>query len=91
MAEASTHDDSSSNPTSTIIPTLINPANQINTVKLSDDNFLLWNLQILAGIRGLGLENYIMENPHVPPETTSATTADLLNPSYVTFHFFWPQ
>ncbi|KZV55209.1 hypothetical protein F511_12796, partial [Dorcoceras hygrometricum] len=36
--------------------------------KLSDDNYLLWHLQVLAGIRGLGLEPFIHQNPLVPPQ-----------------------
>ncbi|XP_075521494.1 uncharacterized protein LOC142554709 [Primulina tabacum] len=57
MAEANTPGESSSVTTSNFAPNLIilNPSNQINTTKLIDDNFLLWQLQVLAGIRGLGL------------------------------------
>lgn len=46
---------------------IINPANQITSTKLNDDNYLLWNLQILASIRGLGLDIY-------PWRSTSALT-----------------
>ncbi|KZT76280.1 putative inactive receptor-like protein kinase [Dorcoceras hygrometricum] len=66
---------------------LVNPANQINAVKLADDNFLLWHLQVLAGIRGLGLEPFIVEHPSIPPQAMSENgAADVMNPNFITWN-----
>lgn len=65
---------------------VINHANQINVIKLTDDNFLLWNLQILAGIRGLGLEVFILPEPPIPAATVQDSTGmELLNPNFVSW------
>jgi hypothetical protein len=37
------------------------------TIKLDDDNFLIWQQQVLATIRGLKLSKYILEDC-VPPK-----------------------
>lgn len=67
-------------------PIIINPANQINSVKLSADDFLLWQLQVLAGVRGLGLEFFILQNPHVHPNFNSEEgTDDTINPFFITW------
>lgn len=63
---------------------VINPANQINSIKLSDDNFLLWHIQVLAGIRGLGLDLFILDNLLVPPKVlTDDKGTEILNPKFI--------
>lgn len=65
---------------------VINPANQINSVKLNDENFLLWHIQVLAGIRGLGLEIFIHPDPPVPPTNLpDVTGAETLNPNFISW------
>lgn len=88
MAEASSTSDPTLLPifTGTSNIAVINPANQINSVKLSDNNFLLWNLQVLAGIRGLGLEIFILTDPPIPPTTLAdAAGVEMLNPSFISW------
>lgn len=63
---------------------IINPANQITSIKLNDDNYLLWNLQILAGIRGLGLDIFILEDAPVPSRfATTVTGEETTSPLYL--------
>lgn len=38
---------------------IIYPQNQLVSVKLEESNFFIWRQQILAAIRGYGLEGYI--------------------------------
>lgn len=65
---------------------LVNPANQLNTVKLNDDNYLLWHLQVLACIRGLGLDVFILENTPIPPQfITGNNSHEGLNPAYISW------
>lgn len=65
---------------------LVNPANQVNSVKLTDENYLLWNLQVLAGLRGLGLESFISIHPPVPPQVLSVDeTSEVVNPAFITW------
>lgn len=65
--------------------TFLNPANQINTVKLTDDNFLQWQLQVQSRICGLRLEDYLSENTLIPPQLISTgTSPGVSNPLYVT-------
>lgn len=75
---------SSVSPTPNLI--IINLANQINTPKLSDENFLLWHLQTLAGIRGLGLDHFILNPPPIPANILlTESQLDAINPAYVTW------
>lgn len=88
MAEASSHGESSvfTMPNPNLNPQLVNPANQINAVKLNDDNFLLWKLQILSGIKGLGLEYLLHEDSPIPSRMVDAEdSTPTLNPMFVTW------
>lgn len=64
---------------------IINPANQITSTKLTDENFLLWNLQVLASIRGLGLETFIVDNPPIPAHRCTDGGAETINPQYISW------
>ncbi|XP_022148749.1 uncharacterized protein LOC111017341 isoform X1 [Momordica charantia] len=46
----------------------INPGNKISTVKLTDENFLLWKFQVLTTLEGHGLESYIECDDDPPPK-----------------------
>lgn len=86
MAEASFSGSSNLSATSPANSIFLNPANQINTVKLTDDNFLQWQLQIQSGICGLGLEAYLSEATPIPPQLISTeTTPEGFNPLYATW------
>ncbi|PON46519.1 hypothetical protein TorRG33x02_325670 [Trema orientale] len=65
----------------------INPANQLSTVRLDDGNFLTWKQQVLAGIHGLGLEEYILGLVECLPELLPMVNhrPGSVNPAYV-FH-----
>lgn len=71
MAEASFTGGSDLSATSPATPVFLNPANQINIAKLTDDNFLQWQLQVRSGICGLGLEAYLSEDTPIPPQLIS--------------------
>lgn len=78
MAEAISSNDSS--PTNLVI---VNPANQITHVKLGDDNFLLWELQISSGIHGLGLEYLLTEKTPIPEKfSIEDGMSEKVNPLY---------
>lgn len=88
MAEDDTHTESSifTIPNPSINLQLVNPANQINAVKLNDENFLLWQLQILSGIRGLGLDYLLHEDTPIPPRVLEiGESTPVSNPLFVTW------
>lgn len=65
----------------------INPGNKISTVKLTDDNFLLWRLQVLTALQEHGLENFIDPECKIPSEhaATEGESSSSLppNPEYL--------
>ncbi|XP_073058680.1 uncharacterized protein [Primulina eburnea] len=88
MAEATSLNNSSNishnnfGTTSNLV--LVNPANQITHVKLGDDNFLLWQLQISSGINGLGLEYLLKEETPTPQKfLITEDVAETINPLYI--------
>lgn len=70
---------------------MISFGNKTATVKLNDNNFLLWRLQILAALQGYGLEHHIEENSEIPPQfvqstedtTMSSSSRQMQNPEFV--------
>lgn len=63
---------------------LINPANQINSVKIINMSYLLWNLQVLAGLRGLGRESFMSAHLSVPPHVIFVDGAsEVVNPTFI--------
>lgn len=90
MAEATSPGESGSTTAHNLSTNLLimNPSNQINTIKLTDDNFLLWQLQVLAGIRGLGLDLYIDPQSPIPPSFLPGENGtDIPNP----LHTAWSR
>lgn len=65
---------------------IINPGNKINTVKLDEENFLLWKLQVVTVLRGHGLTKHIDEDADIPdkflPSNETSSSAKLPNPAY---------
>ena len=57
------------------------------TVKLTDENFLIWKQQALAAIWGFGLKGFIYGNSICSFEMTSSVngTPQSMNPEYVTW------
>ncbi|GMJ01983.1 hypothetical protein HRI_003867500 [Hibiscus trionum] len=61
-------------------------ANKQISVKLDDDNFLLWRQQVKLMIRGLGLEHYLDEDTPVPAKMTTDSSGERsVNPAYLRF------
>lgn len=60
-------------------------------VKLDEDNFLFWKHQVLAALRGCGLESFLDENSTIPPETTTLnnSSSELVDP--VPEHQYWKR
>ncbi|KAL4291920.1 hypothetical protein GQ457_14G001400 [Hibiscus cannabinus] len=54
-------------------------ANKNTSVRLDDDNFLLWKQQVLFLIHGHGLEHFLDESTVVPPKTLVNTVSWLLS------------
>ncbi|XP_022159146.1 uncharacterized protein LOC111025572 [Momordica charantia] len=62
---------SSSETDSTVVnqnSTIVNPGNKISTIKLNDENFLLWRLQITTALQGHGLGKFIDPEAKIPSE-----------------------
>ena len=80
--------------------TLTQPQNQLQitplfphshpiSLKLSDDNFLMWRQQVLATIRGYGLEPFLDGSVSVPSQfvTADATSTSVQpNPAFLAWH-----
>ncbi|KAL4340620.1 hypothetical protein GQ457_08G035800 [Hibiscus cannabinus] len=61
-------------------------ANKTISVRLDDDNFLLWKQQVLLLVRGHGLEHFLDESTAVPSKTVVNSGSEIaLNPAYVRF------
>lgn len=80
---------SSSESDSTIVNqnlSVINPGNKISTVKLNDDNFLLWRLQVLTALQGHGLEKFIDPDAEIPAEVIrsaeESSSTLIMNPEF---------
>lgn len=56
--------------------------------KLSDVNYLSWKQQILATVRGYGLEGFLTGDSVVPPKMiqVEGSSQSTLNPKFVTWH-----
>lgn len=46
---------------------IIQPQNQLITIKLNDDNYLVWKQQIITTVRGYGLEGFL-DGSSIPPD-----------------------
>lgn len=70
-----------SNTLSSLIPTL--PNNHPISVKLGDNNYLIWRQQVLATIEGYGLESFLIGDH--PPKTVEAGQAGQMqaNPEFL--------
>ncbi|KAK6116197.1 hypothetical protein DH2020_050053 [Rehmannia glutinosa] len=57
---------------------------QLLTVKLSENNFLVWRQQVLAAVRGYGLEGYL-DGTLPPPERVSVNgdNQKIINPEFL--------
>ncbi|KAL4284574.1 hypothetical protein GQ457_16G026700 [Hibiscus cannabinus] len=61
-------------------------ANKCVSVRLDDDNFLLWKQQVLLLIRGHGLEDFLDSSTPVPPSTVVSDSGErIVNPLYTRF------
>ena len=71
------------------IPSIpILPQNHPISTKLSEENYLIWRQQILATVRGYGLEPYLMGEQEVPPQMIAVTgsTTMVPNPSFLDWY-----
>ncbi|KAL5543097.1 hypothetical protein UlMin_010807 [Ulmus minor] len=62
-----------------LLRSVINPLTQLITIKLEEDNYLLWKFQVENTIMGYGLEEFIHGTRIVPPRLVAGE----VNPSYV--------
>ncbi|KAL5570102.1 hypothetical protein UlMin_026677 [Ulmus minor] len=60
---------------------ITNPLSQLTTIKLEEDNFLLWKFQVENIILGYGLEEFIYGTCDVPPRLIAGEA----NPAYVLY------
>ena len=57
---------------------IINPGNQVLTIRLSYSNYLLWRQQVSAAVKGHGLTGFLTGTNTKPPETLN----NLPNPAF---------
>jgi len=62
-----------------LLRSITNRLSQIITIKLEEDNFLLWKFQLKNIIMGNGLEDFIHGTCDVPPRLIAGEA----NPAYV--------
>ncbi|KAK6141525.1 hypothetical protein DH2020_024735 [Rehmannia glutinosa] len=64
---------------------IIQLQSQLITIKLNESNHLLWKQQVLAAIRGYGLERFITEPQEIPAEFIAdiSTKVKVINPAYL--------
>ena len=73
------------NPTTTdeYLRMVISPLSQLITMRLEDDNFLMWKYQIENVVRGYGLEGFLFGTEQVPPKMVTDETGILVpNPKF---------
>ena len=73
------------NPTTTdeSLRMIISPLSQLITIRLEDDNFLMWRYQIENVVRGYGLEGFLFGTKHLPPKMVTDETGILVpNPKF---------
>ena len=73
------------NPTTTdeSLRMVISPLSQLITLRLEDDNFLMWKHQIENVVRGYGLEGFLFGTEQVPPKMVIDGTGILVpNPKF---------
>jgi hypothetical protein len=67
---------------------VVNPlTSQVISEKLNKDNHVLWKMQVLAVIRGVGLEGYLTEKSSAPVINITSKDLDgkereVTNPAY---------
>ena len=73
------------NPTTTdeYLRMVISPLSQLITMRLEDDNFLMWKYQIENVVRGYGLEGFLFGTEQVPPKMVTDKIGVLVpNPKF---------
>ena len=73
------------NPTTTdeSLKMVISPLSQLITMRLEDDNFLMWKYQIENAVRGYALEGFLFGIEQVPPKMVTDGTGILVpNPKF---------
>lgn len=69
-----------------ILMKTISPLGKLVTIRLEDDNYLLWKFQTENAILGYGLEGYIYGNQQIPARTITNDSGVLIpNPSYIVY------
>ncbi|KAK6135566.1 hypothetical protein DH2020_030674 [Rehmannia glutinosa] len=66
--------------------TVIQPQSQLLTIKLGDNNYLIWKQQVWAAVNGYGLEGFLTgesTKPEKYTESTSGNKTRVINPAYV--------
>ncbi|KAJ9705770.1 hypothetical protein PVL29_003733 [Vitis rotundifolia] len=65
---------------------VISPLNQLITIRLEEDNFLLWRFQVENTIKGYGLEGFIYGTNQVPSKfLTGPNNETVPNTAYITY------
>lgn len=60
------------------------PSHQAISIKLTESNYLLWKQQVLASMRGYGLESFLTGEKECPPKYTSDSTE--INPDFLSWN-----
>lgn len=66
-------------------PTLISPLNNSISVKLSDNNYLLWKQQVEAVVMGHGLEHHLADDQDIPLQFISEGENEKINPTFLSW------
>ncbi|KAK6158699.1 hypothetical protein DH2020_006013 [Rehmannia glutinosa] len=66
---------------------VIQPQNQVVTVKLNDSNYLLWKMQVLTVVKGCGLLGYLTGAISAPTQfiVNTETNETKINPEFESF------
>ncbi|KAK6162582.1 hypothetical protein DH2020_002423 [Rehmannia glutinosa] len=66
---------------------IIQPQNQVVTVKLNDSNYLLWKMQVLTAVKGCGLLGYLTGAIYAPTQfiVNTETNETKINPEFESF------
>lgn len=64
---------------------VIHPQNQLLSVKLNDNNYLIWKQQLFTTVPGYGLDGFLTGKTMPSPEyiANNETQQQQLNPDYI--------
>lgn len=80
--------NTNNHPTQNFSSPIFLPQNHSISIKLTEGNSLIWQQQILATVRGYGLESYLTGEREAPPQMRmiQGSTQTETNPDFLTWH-----